>query len=63
MNPINPLYLWQFMALEAESKRFAVQMLDLCKNTDEAVLLLAVDMKIGHYYDREVSYCTVLYCM
>jgi hypothetical protein len=42
------------MSLERASKRFAVQMLDLCKNTDEAVLLLATDMKIDHYYDKEV---------
>ncbi len=40
--------------METESKKFAVQLLDLCKNTDEAVLLLAIDMKIEHYYDKEV---------
>ena len=45
---------WQFRELELESKRFAVRMLDLCKNTKEAVLLLAIDFKLDHYYEREV---------
>jgi hypothetical protein len=43
------------MELELESKKFAVRLLDLCKNTDEAVLLLAIDLKIEHYYEREVG--------
>jgi hypothetical protein len=43
------------MELEVESKKFAVRLLDLCKNTDEAVLLLAIDLKIEHYYEREVG--------
>jgi len=48
------LLSWQFRELELESKRFAVRMLDLCKNTKEAVLLLAIDFKLDHYYEREV---------
>jgi hypothetical protein len=48
------------MELELESKKFAVRLLDLCKNTDEAVLLLAIDLKIEHYYEREVGTILIL---
>ena len=40
--------------VEDEGKSFVVKMLDLCKNSDEAVSLLTTDNKLDHYFKPEV---------
>lgn len=40
--------------VEDEGKSFVVKMLDLCKNSEEAVSLLTTDNKLNHYFKPEV---------